>query len=539
LVSIIVYRFRYLDFSSPPKWLDLHRSIKGVTPSLDPKVFNFEKVFHRYGDPPAVLTAEFEGAGSVTVYIGPQSSVYSVLRDSRKNVIASRMSARSMQLGKVGILPQVAPLRSVEHLLVDDYVRSCLDSALASKHFRNQLRIFENDYFSDFKAFAEDTWHGLQIDDLSVISGNPRTVELLVRNDDFVAEVSWMGHGLQMWLQTIWFLSRCRDFESVILDEPDVYMHPDLQRKLIRLVRNRFKQVIVATHSVEIMAEVDPEQILIVEKERRKARFAADLPEVQQIISHIGGVHNLQLARLANLQRCLFIEGDDLTILKRFHNTLFASSEFPIDTIPHLSIGGWGGWTNVIGSSLWIAGTMQDVSIYCILDFDYHVPQQIAERMARADEKGIRLKIWSKKELENYLLIPTAIERLIGSTAKRNTKGLTRKTVEQQMTEIAETMKADIIQSIAQEVHVANHKFDVKKCMQEAESMVSRCWGTFDGKMMLVNGKAMLTELNRWTQSKFSVSFTNARLARELYGDEIDDEVRLTLTAIEFNEPFN
>ena len=418
LVSIIVNRFRHLNYSPPPKWLELHKSVKGVSPALDPDIFNFEKVFHRYGDPPAILTAEFADASTVTVYIGPDSAVYAVLRDKRKTIVGTRNAAQMLPLGKVGILPQVAPLRSTERLLDSDYVRECLDSSLASKHFRNQLSVFER-YFPDFKSFAEDTWHGLQIDELTIKAENPRTIELLVRNDDFVAEVSWMGHGLQMWLQTIWFLARCKGFDSVILDEPDVYMHPDLQRKLIRLVRNRFPQVIVATHSVEIMAEVDPEQVLIVEKERRKARFAADLPEVQQIISHIGGVHNLQLARLVNAQRCLFVEGDDLTILKRFHNTLFPNSEIPIDAIPHLSIGGWGGWSNVIGSSMWIASTMQKVAIYCILDSDYHVPQQTTERLSHASAKGIRLKIWSRKELENYLLVPTAIQRLVDSLRKK------------------------------------------------------------------------------------------------------------------------
>ena len=45
----------------------------------------------------------------------------------------------------------------------------------------------------------------------------------------------------------------------MILDEPDVYMHPDLQRSLVKIVKNRFKQVIIASHSVEILSEVNPE----------------------------------------------------------------------------------------------------------------------------------------------------------------------------------------------------------------------------------------------------------------------------------------
>jgi predicted ATP-dependent endonuclease of OLD family len=212
-----------------------------------------------------------------------------------------------------------------------------------------------NEYFEDFKRISEETWHGLAIGELEKFRQSGESfLRLMVRNEDFVADLSWMGHGLQMWLQTMWFLARCKGYDTIILDEPDVYMHADLQRKLIRFLRDRHPQVIIATHSVEIMAEVDPEEILVVEKDKRKTEFAADLPEVQQIISQIGGVHNLQLTRLVNSRRCIFVEGEDLNILKRFQNTLFPNSEHPIDGIPHLSIGGWGGWNYVIGSSMWV-----------------------------------------------------------------------------------------------------------------------------------------------------------------------------------------
>jgi hypothetical protein len=43
-----------------------------------------------------------------------------------------------------------------------------------------------------------------------------------------------------MWLQTIWFLTRAKDHETVILDEPDVYMHADLQRRLRGRLKSNF-----------------------------------------------------------------------------------------------------------------------------------------------------------------------------------------------------------------------------------------------------------------------------------------------------------
>ena len=65
-----------------------------------------------------------------------------------------------------------------------------------------------------------------------------------------------------MWLQAMWFLTRARLHGTVILDEPDVYMHADLQRRLVRQIKGTHRQIIIATHSPEIMAEVEPEDIL-------------------------------------------------------------------------------------------------------------------------------------------------------------------------------------------------------------------------------------------------------------------------------------
>jgi ABC-type multidrug transport system ATPase subunit len=65
-----------------------------------------------------------------------------------------------------------------------------------------------------------------------------------------------------MWLQIVWFLSRTSSENIVVLDEPDVYMHPEQQRKLVLLLRERFKQTIVSTHSQPIIDSCDDEDML-------------------------------------------------------------------------------------------------------------------------------------------------------------------------------------------------------------------------------------------------------------------------------------
>ena len=47
-------------------------------------------------------------------------------------------------------------------------------------------------------------------------------------------EMCWAGDGGQVWLQVLYHLHRLRDVDVVILDEPDIYLHADLQRRLVR-----------------------------------------------------------------------------------------------------------------------------------------------------------------------------------------------------------------------------------------------------------------------------------------------------------------
>ena len=59
LISTVVDRYRYTNFSQVPYWIDdtVHR--RGIYPSLRNIEFNKKSIFYHYRDPPAVLTAIF------------------------------------------------------------------------------------------------------------------------------------------------------------------------------------------------------------------------------------------------------------------------------------------------------------------------------------------------------------------------------------------------------------------------------------------------------------------------------------------------
>lgn len=300
LISIVASRA--LNFQDTPSWLDLPASYKGVSPSLAGLDFTKKSLFHKYQDGPAIVTAHFESKAKIEIYLGSISEddigVFALIFDNENKIRKTRQSLKDAGIPEINILPQISALAKEETVLNYDYVRSNLTTQLSSIHFRNQIKYYY-DYFPKFRELSESTWPGLGIKDLdgrSLFKGGQLT--LIVRDSDFAAEIGWMGHGLQMWLQTMWFLAKSKEDSTIILDEPDVYMHADLQRKLIRFLKSKYKQVIIATHSIEIISEVEPENILVIDKKKSTSSYSNSVPAVQSLLNSIGSIHNIGLARL-------------------------------------------------------------------------------------------------------------------------------------------------------------------------------------------------------------------------------------------------
>lgn len=542
LISIVVSRYRRLQFHPGPDWCPAGRISYGVRPSLRNTEINFQGMFHHYDEPPGIITAEFAGGQTVTVYIADAEKFHAVIRDGEGRIVKTQAGARALNLPTVSIMPQVGPVQKREIILGEDYVRSAVSSSLAPLHFRNQLLVF-SESMRLFKAIVKETWPGVSIDGL--ISARRRLnpeieLHLEVRNEDFVGEIGLMGHGLQMWLQTIWFLALSKDAQTVILDEPDVYMHPDLQRRIIRFLRNRHPQCIITTHSVEILSEVRPEEVLVVERRRTKSRFADSLPAVQVLINSVGSMHNISFARLWRSRRLILVEGDDLGFLKAFQDLLFPESSEPIDALPSMPIGGWGGWQYAVGSAMLLQNEAgESITTYCLLDSDYHSPEEIHERLRQAEERNVQLHIWSRKEIENYMLSSTLIQRVIAKSLSKRTASPTEEEVRDKLREIAEGLRDEVLDGLATEISARNRKLTFGTVNKRARERVQEVCDQKGDFLSLIPGKAAISRLSQWSQSEFGVQISPLKLARQIHRAELATEVQSVMTAIEMLQHFD
>ena len=525
LLSLVTNRYKTAPYKQVPNWLDIGRIHSGIKPSLKRIDFSYKNIFHSYNDPPAKITGVFYNDTKILIYFAGEDKFHAIIYDSNGK-ICSKSDLNNIDLPIINILPQIRPLLVEEKVLAEEYVKLNIDSSTSSRHFRNQLG-YLHDYYKIFKNLVENTWNSIKLLDFNsgdrILDKNPYQ---LIQEGTFATEIGYMGHGLQMWLQTMWFLARCDSNSTIILDEPDVYMHADLQRKLIRLLVNKYKQVVVTTHSVEIMSEVEPENMIIIDKNKKASVFASDFSAVQKVLSNIGSIHNVALSRLWSANKLLIVEGKDIEILKRIQNKLFCNSNEPFEAIPNMSIGGWGGWNRAVGSRLMLknAGD-ENITIYCILDSDYHTEDEIKQRLEKARKNGIYLKIWSKKEIENYLINFNVIKRMIEKNSDYN---IHKAEVEQKLEELVEELKDDYLGHLMDKIQLETRQNG--KSLERANERLKILW---KDKYSVVSGKKLIKKISNWTNDYCNVTLNSNKLAQEFAISEIPEELKETVNKIE------
>lgn len=268
---------------------------------------------------------------------------------------------------------------------------------------------------------------------------------------------------------------------------------------------------------------------------KKKSTYTTSFPAVKRVLENIGSIHNIQLSRLWSANKFLIVEGDDIEILKRLHNTLFPYSNEPLDTIPAMSIGGWGGWNYAIGSRMLLknAGD-QTIVTYCLFDSDYFPESVINQRYVDAEKNSIQLHIWSKKEIENYLLVPSAIHRII-LREKRSGVSPTLIEVQDILDSLAEKMKDDVVDSFSTMLQQEIKGMQIGTVMKNARRIIKERW---DDKLSVVSGKQLLSELSKKCRDEYLFSFSVNKIAKELQREEIHPELANVLQSIENKTDF-
>ena len=421
---------------------------------------------------------------------------------------------------RVQVIPVLGPIEQKEPLVTDDTVRRAAGTPRASRHFRNYW--WKNpEGFEAFQQLIAQTWPGMVI-------GKPEIAELIdprltmfVSENRIDRELFWSGLGFQIWCQLLTHISRCSESDLLVIDEPEIYLHPELQRQLIGILREVRPDIILATHSVEILGEVDPSEISLVDKTLKSAKRLHDIDAVQQAIDQIGSIQNITLTELARNRRLLFVEGNnDFKIIRRFAKVLGYADLAAGGGLTVLESGGFESWKKVLALAWGFKRALgTDVRIGVIYDSDYRSTDEIS-KLRRELEREIQLvHFHTRKEIENYLLSPSiiqrAIEKTVGDRNRRQGEALPmRHDLNAILDSITNKLKT---QCSAQYISKYCEFFrssgkDQATLASEALELFEEKWPDLATRMEVVPGKNVLKSIRDNFQKMYRITLTDFRL---------------------------
>ena len=501
-------------YISPPNWLDGHTIGRGFTTTFKTVSFDFQNLqYNQDRDNPAKIELRFKNKVVVTVWLeGDEQTNFVQVRDQNGELATNKLAILACNLKPIFVMPPIAKVLPKENVLNPDTVETSSYGRLAYRHFRNQLRL-NREHYTSWTNLLEETWHGLRVDAFNEDGGE---LSLYVKDPPYYSEIAWVGTGLQAWMQLIWFLCRTPKSSSIILDEPDAFLHADLQRKLIKITSEmNFDQLSIATHSSEIISDVDTNSIIVVKKGSRYSKKPGTQSEVQSVIDHLGSRHNIQLSKLSEARKLIVYEGEDQKFLSEIALKIGSSVYGKFMLVPYFDIAGVQNWHQAIGAAKALsAATRGHIKAHLIIDRDFKLESDVKEISKLAEQSGLEFHCWSRKEIESYFVSAPLLARYV--TARGN-KMMSVTQAAELIEKESEKLIADCLRVIAEELpkdtpttKVREH-FDLVLGTRKLSEVVS--------------GKKLISGLSSVLKKSWGCQISATNLCRFAHIDELDGEL--------------
>ncbi len=419
----------------------------------------------------------------------------------------------------VTTVPVLGPVEHGEDLRQERTVRNNLQTHRAARNFRSYWW-YNKDRFPAFRELIEQTWPGMSVE-APRLDHASNSLSMFVTERRIPRELYWSGFGFQVWCQLLTHIERGRGGSILIIDEPEIYLHPEVQRQLYGLLSSFDADVLVATHSAELIAEAEAGEILVLDKRARSAKRLRSTTDVQKAFDLIGSGRNLALTQLARTRRLLFVEGEDFKLIGRMARALGYDELAEGRGLTIIPIGGFGAWKSLPDYVQGIEAALgQSILAAAVFDSDYRCTAHNDE--VRADlEAALRLVFFHEcKEVENYLLEPAALEKALERAVReRRSRGgrvdevpdvraVLREVVDQHHRGVRSGRVGEY------QKHFQTSGKDPSTLADEALEAFERRWP--DDPHGLVPGKQVFSEVVKKVREASGVTLTHFRVADAL-----------------------
>lgn len=506
----------------------------GYRVPLDDLPIATENIFSDYDSThPATIEFRLSGGNKLELIFPEQNACYLRCKTEGK-AVRSPASFRKEFNATVGFVPVLGPVEHEERLFQKDAARLALLTHRASRNFRNIWYHYPEE-FNEFRNLIRSTWPGMDIEKPEVQRSSEKAIlHMFCPEQRFPREIYWAGFGFQVWCQMLTYIVRSRKDTLLIIDEPDIYLHSDLQRQLVGFLKDFGPDVLIATHSTEIISETDPGDLLLVNKKARSAKRITNPSQLQDVFSILGSNLNPTLTQLAKTKRVIYVEGKDFQILSAFARKLGKKelanrADFavvPVEGFNPQKVGDFSkGIEMTLGASLLKA---------VVFDRDYRSDDEIVQVRNELKKHVELAHIHQRKEIENYVLDPSVIDRAL---AKRISEYNVRADSDIKCIEKAEDILMKLTDGLRNKIsgqflskrmeHARSKQpgLDNATINQRLLEEFDDVWGSLSSRIKVVPGKEILSQLNNYLQGKYIVTLSPGAIIAEMKPEEVSSEI--------------
>lgn len=500
-----------------------------------------ENIFHNYDDTEAATVKFALSNKSALLLYFPEQGVCHLIADANGRQIQSPASFKTHFNCPVGFVPILGPVDHNEILFDKEAARLALFNYRAARNFRN-IWYHYPEKFEAFRSALVQTWPGMDIEPPNVdFSHDKPRLHMFCPEDRIPREIFWAGFGFQVWCQMLTHLIQSSEVSLFLIDEPDIYLHSDLQRQLLGILRNMGPDVIIATHSTEIIVEAETDDLVLINKQRRNARRIQHPSQLHEVFTVLGSNLNPILTQLAKTRRALFVEGKDFQILGKFARKLGFDDVGNRRQFAVVPVEGFNperirslkaGMETTLGGKIMAA---------VVLDRDYRCDAECETIADGCKSFCDYVTIHRRKEIENFLLVPAAIDR---AAARKVVDQARRTGCSAQYTDDT----AEILDEFAtsRESHVTAQYLDSRKKFVRAHSPgihaatvdeaslteFRHVWKDSNSRLQVIPGKEAMSAINQRLQDRFSISVTPTAIIDAMTSQEVPDEMQQLIREI-------
>ena len=501
-----------------------------------------ENIFFNYNETkPAIIKFRLSNNTFLQVFFPEVGKCYlHYISDSK--VIRSPKEFRDVIDLEVGFVPILGPVEHNENLYQKEAARNALFTYKASRNFRNIWYYYGED-FQEFRDMVISTWPGMDIEPPEIDnSGDKPVIHMFCPEERIPRELFWSGYGFQVWCQMLTYIIKNKNASLFLIDEPDIYLHSDLQRQLLGILKNLGPDIIIATHSTEIISEAEMNDILVINKLHSSANRIKDNGQFSSIFGILGSNLNPVLTQISKTKKVVFVEGKDFNVISKFAKIIgfdrvanrSGFAVIPVEGFQPARLHAMKeGIIRTIGLS---------IKSCVIFDRDYRSDIEIGELLEELAVGSEFAHIHACKELENFLLVPEAIEKAIKSRINdRKIRIGQTKEFEESITELLLTIsdKFKIHTQSQLQSHQINYGksykpgIDVSTLIAQTITEFEGQWQTLENRLRLICGKDFLSELNVYLQEQYKIMISTSLIIANITVKNTPEEIKQIVRSID------